>query len=359
VPTAVYRQEIPKVSGSGPADDAPMETKHEQFWRGRDVLVTGGAGFIGSHLAENLDRKGARVRVLDNFESGSQSNLAGFQADFRRGDLFDRDTCEESCGGIDVVFNLAAKVAGVGYNVGHQADMFYRNSVLNLNMLEAARRKDVDRYVVVSSACVYEREATVPTVEEHGFNGDPEPTNLGYGWAKRLAEVQARVYADQYGMKISIVRPYNTYGPRDHFDDVNGHVIPTLIRKIWTADKEVNVWGNGQQRRSFVYIDDLVRGLLLSPELHPVPDPVNIGSDEEASIGEVVKTLVRISGKRLQVRFDESKPSGQNRRLPDLSKARKLLGYSPKVSLEEGLANTVRWYESHRGARRVAPVASR
>ncbi len=359
MPTVAHRQGIPNVGSSGPEDDAPMEEKHEQFWRGRDVLVTGGAGFIGSHLAESLDRKGARVRVLDNFESGSQSNLAGFQSDFRRGDLLDRDTCEESCDGIDVVFNLAAKVAGVGYNVGHQADMFYRNSVLNLNMLEAARRKDVDRYVVVSSACVYEREAPVPTVEEDGFTGDPEPTNLGYGWAKRLAEVQARVYADQYGMKISIVRPYNTYGPRDHFDDANGHVIPTLIRKVWTADKEVNVWGNGQQRRSFVYVDDLVRGLLLSPELHPVPDPVNIGSDEEASSGEVVKTLIRISGKQLQLRFDESKPSGQNRRLPDLSKARKLLGYSPKVSLEEGLANTVRWYESHWGARRVAPEASR
>lgn len=320
--------------------------KHD-FWKDRSLLVTGGAGFIGSHLTERLLNLGPRVLVVDNLENGSMSNLSGFQVNFMQEDLHEQQACERACEGVDVVYNAAAKVAGVGYNVEHPGEMFYRNAALNLNMLEAARKKDVGHYVVVSSACVYEREAPTPTPESHGFVGSPEPTNIGYGWAKRFAEVQARVYAAEYGMKISIVRPYNAYGPRDHFDPVRGHVIPTLIQRICSAESEVVVWGDGRQERSFVYVDDLVRGLILSAERYSGPDPVNIGSDEEVSIADLVKMIIEISGKRLRVRFDESKPSGQPRRLPDLTKARILLGYSPNVTLYEGLMRTVQWYVEH------------
>ena len=316
------------------------------FWKDKMVLVPGGAGFIGSHLIENLLRLHAEVRVIDNLENGSKSNLPA-QTELIANDLFDMSACEAACEGIDIIINSAAKVAGVGYNVQHPGEMFYRNAQLNLNMLEAARRHDVDRYVVISSACVYERTPPIPTPESHGFVGDPEPTNFGYGWAKRVAEVQARAYADEYGMKISIVRPYNTYGPRDHFETDQSHVIPTLIRKVYSGANQLVVWGDGSQKRSFVFVSDLVQGLLLTAERYPIADPINIGNDEEVSIGNLVQLILKASGKQLAVLFDPSKPSGQLRRCPDLQRAKDRLGYSPRVSTRDGVRRTVEWYRDN------------
>ena len=313
------------------------------FWRDKMVLVPGGAGFIGSHLIENLIKLHAKVRVIDNLENGSKSNLPA-QTELIPNDLFDMSACEAACEGIDIIINSAAKVAGVGYNVRHHGEMFYKNAQLNLNMLEAARRRGIDRYVVISSACVYESTPPIPTPESHGFVGDPEPTNFGYGWAKRVAEVQARAYADEYGMKISIVRPYNTYGPRDHFETDKAHVIPALIRKVYSGTKELVVWGDGSQKRSFVFVSDLVQGLLLAAERYPMADPINIGSGEEVSIGNLVQLILEASGKQLAVIFDPSRPSGQLRRCPDLQRAKDLLGYSPRVSTREGVRRTVEWY---------------
>ena len=322
------------------------EVPSNNFWRDKLVLVPGGAGFIGSHLVESLVQQHARVRVVDNLENGSRLNLPA-EADLVTDDLFDFRACEAACKGIDMVINAAARVAGVGYNVQHPGEMFYKNAQLNLNMLEAARRQDVDRYVVVSSACVYERTPPIPTPETHGFIGDPEPTNLGYGWAKRVAEVQARVYAEEYGMRISIVRPYNTYGPRDHFETDKGHVIPTLIQKVYSGASELIVWGDGSQKRSFLFVSDLVQGLVLAAEHYPIADPVNIGNDEEVSIAELVRIILEASGRELAVRFDPLKPSGQLRRCPNLDKARRILGYSPKVGIREGVRKTIHWYQEH------------
>ena len=316
------------------------------FWKDKKVLVPGGAGFIGSHLIENLLKLHAKVRVIDNLENGSKSNLPA-QTELIAHDLFDMSACEAACEGIDIIINSAAKVAGVGYNVQHSGEMFYRNAQLNLNMLEAARRHDVDRYVVISSACVYERTPPIPTPESHGFVGDPEPTNFGYGWAKRVAEVQARAYADEYGMKISIVRPYNTYGPRDHFETDQAHVIPTLIRKVYSGANQLVVWGDGSQKRSFVFVSDLVQGLLLTAERYPIADPINIGNDEEVSIGNLVQLILKASGKQLAVLFDPSKPSGQLRRCPDLQRAKDRLGYSPRISTRDGVRRTVEWYRDN------------
>ena len=324
--------------------DSGASTK---FWTDKKVLVTGGAGFIGGHLVERLLDLGASVSVADNIRSGHLSRPRDERVRFLSDDLLEPESCQLACHEIDVVFNAAAKVAGVGYNSAHPGEMFYRNSVINLNMLDAARKSDVARFVVFSSACVYQHDAPVPTSEENGFIGDPEPTNFGYGWAKRLAEVQARAYASEYGMKISIIRPYNSYGPWDHFDDSAGHVIPNLIRKINSDPGELVVWGSGKQRRSFVYVSDLVEGLVLSPERYPIPDPVNVGSEEETTIAELTDMIMRLSGQRIPVKFDLTKPEGQLRRKPDLQKARKLLGYSPKVPLEQGLSLTLNWYGKH------------
>ena len=243
----------------------------------------------------------------------------------------------------EVVMHLGAKLTGIGYNVAHSGDMFYQNSVVNLQMLEAARLEGVERYLCVSSACVYRRTAPVPTPEDEGFLDDPEPTNFGYGWSKRLAEVQARAYAMEYPMQIGIVRPYNAYGPRDDFDWDTSHVIPATIRKVLEHDKVV-VWGDGSQLRTFVHVRDVAHGMMLAIERHPQPDPINLSSDELVSVKDLVLLIRRLSGRDVPVEFDTSKPSGQAVRMADLSKARHLIGYEPQVSLEEGLAETIDWY---------------
>jgi nucleoside-diphosphate-sugar epimerase len=225
--------------------------------------------------------------------------------------------------------------------------MFRSNALLNLNVLEAVRKKDVEGCLIVSSACVYPRNSLIPTPETEGFKDDPEPSNFGYGWAKRLAEVQARSYFEEYGMRIAIVRPYNTYGPRDHFESQTGHVIPSLIRRVFDEEDPLVVWGNGDQSRAFVYVTDVVEGMLLATEKYPLADPVNIGSAEETKIRDLASLVLESSGKELEIVFDSDKPSGQDRRCPDLRKAQERLGYAPKVGLARGLVETVSWYRQH------------
>lgn len=315
------------------------------FWPGKKVLVVGGTGFIGSHLVEMLVAAGAQVRVIGRLRKGSLDNLAAVCQDieFVAGDVSDLNVARQAAARQDIVMHLGAKLTGIGYNVVHSGDMFYQNALVNLQMMEAARLENVERYLCVSSACVYRRAAPVPTHEDEGFADDPEPTNFGYGWAKRLAEVQARAYAMEYPMQIAVVRPYNAYGPRDDFDWGTSHVIPATIRKVFEHDRVV-VWGDGSQLRTFVHARDVARGMMLAIERYPQPDPINLSSDELISIRDLVMMVRRLSGRDVPVEFDTSKPSGQTVRQADLSKARALLGYEPQVSLEEGLAETIEWY---------------
>ncbi|OGW18246.1 MAG: hypothetical protein A3G93_15235 [Nitrospinae bacterium RIFCSPLOWO2_12_FULL_45_22] len=324
------------------------------YWDKKRVLVTGGAGFIGSHLVEMLVEEGARVKVVDNLSRGEPKNLDDCREkiDFIKGDLSHFALCEEVCTKIDVVMHLAAKVAGVGYNLRHPGTMFYANVLINTNMLGAARKARVKRFLCVSSACVYTRHCSIPTPESEGFQGDPEPTNFGYGWSKRIAEIQARCYSEEFGMEIAIVRPYNAYGPRDDFDLDVAHVIPALIRKVMEEQDPLVVWGDGEQTRAFVYVSDLVRGMMLAAEKYPKADPLNIGTEEEVKIKDLVELILSISGKRPRVIFDPQKPAGQPRRNADISKAKKLIGYEPQVSLKEGLEKTIEWYRSQ-GRKRI------
>lgn len=318
------------------------------FWPGKKVLVTGGTGFIGSHLVEMLVAAGARVRVIGRLQKGSLENLAAVRAEIEllTGDISQLEVGRQAARGQEIVMHLGAKLTGIGYNVVHSGDMFYQNAIVNLQMMEAARLENVDRYLCVSSACVYRRTAPVPTGEGEGFLDDPEPTNFGYGWAKRLAEVQARAYAMEYPMQIALVRPYNAYGPRDDFDWDTSHVIPATIRKVFEHDRVV-VWGDGSQLRTFVHARDVARGMMLAVEHHPQPDPINLSSDELVSVRDLVLMIRRLSGRDVPVDFDTSKPSGQAIRGADLSKAQALLGYRPQVSLEDGLAETIEWYRRH------------
>ena len=316
------------------------------FYKDKNVLVTGGNGFVGSFVVERLLKEGANVSVVSRTQKKFLSHVEN-DVKFVKGDLLNRDDALKACKDQDFVFHLASKVAGIGYNIEHSGTMMTENSIMSLNMLDAARKSNVERYQYISSTCVYPREASIPTPEGEGMLGDPELSNLGYGWAKRVGELQAKMYAKEFGMKVSIIRPMNAYGPRDDFDPETSHVIPALIRKIINAKTEVSIWGSGNQTRSFVYVDDVARGMLIALEKLTAPDPINIGTDEEIKIKDLVSMIVNITGRNdLQIKYDKTKPEGQLRKTADTKKAEELIQYKPKYSLEEGLKHTIDWYRS-------------
>jgi nucleoside-diphosphate-sugar epimerase len=328
------------------------EGGHAKYWRGKRVLVTGGAGFLGSHLVEYLVEDGADVAVVDNLERGRLENLSAVIGDIRfiNADLRDPTVCDVVMAGQEVVVNMAAKVTGIQYNINHHGDMFTQNMLICANTLEAARRQGVQRYTCVSTACIYPHDAKVPTPEEEGERGTPEPTNEGYGWAKRMAERQARYYASEYGMEIAICRPFNAYGDRDYYDEATSHVIPALIKKVLDGEGPVVVWGSGEQSRAFVHARDFAKGIQLVTEMYAEADPVNIGHDQETTIRELLEKILEMTGKRPRVVYDTSRPEGYRRRAADTTKLRRVTGgFVPRVSLEEGLAEMIRWYESLAG----------
>lgn len=319
------------------------------FWKKKKVLVTGGAGFIGSQLVERLIKRGSEVTVFDNLQNGSLKNLENAKGKFMfiKGDCRDKETAEKICRRKDIVMNLAARVGGIEYNRTHQGTMLQDNLMISTVMLEAARKANVERFLVVSSACVYSRNCSVPTPEAEGFLDEPEPTNGGYGWAKRMSEKLGMYYANEFNMKIGIVRPYNCYGPRDHFDPNVSHVIPALIKRVIDGENPVIVWGTGRQTRAFLYVEDLAEGLILAIERYPSPDPINLGTDEEVLIKELIEKIIKINGINSKVVFDTSKPDGSPRRNSNNKKARKILGFVAKTKLDEGLKKTIDWYKKN------------
>ncbi|HVA67206.1 MAG TPA: NAD-dependent epimerase/dehydratase family protein [Elusimicrobiota bacterium] len=314
------------------------------FWRGTPVLVTGGAGFVGSHLVEQLAALGARVRVPHR-PGDSLDFLGAVRAriDLVQGDLKDLEFCRKAARGQKTVMNLAAVVGGIEYNIAHPASIFRDNLGIFMNVLEAARLEKVERFLTVSSACVYPRFCSLPTPEEEGFKDVPEPTNQGYGWAKRMEEFLSAGYAQEFGMKIAVARPYNAYGPRDNFDPKSSHVIAALVRRVVEGENPLKVWGNGDNSRSFLYVKDFARGLILTAEKYPEADAVNLGAGEEIRIGDLVRLICRLAGAAPKIVFDSSMPTGQPRRRCDTQKAERVLGFKAEYSLEQGLKETIAW----------------
>lgn len=323
---------------------------NRNFWSGKKVLVTGGTGFIGSHVVEMLVPAGARITVLDRMSSGVIKNIAYLKKSvkFIRGDCANLQDALRACRKQDIVMNLAARVGGIEYNLAHQGTMLHDNLMIASTMLNAAQKAGVKRFLVVSSACVYPHDAKIPTPESEGFRDEPEITNSGYGWAKRMAELLGMYYAEEFGMKVVIVRPYNAYGPRDDFNPDRSHVIPALIKRVLDGENPIRVWGSGKQTRAFLYVEDLARGMIRAVEKCPVADPVNIGTDEEISVAALISKIIRISGKKTTVTFDTSKPDGSPRRNSDNSKAKKAIGFTAKIHLDEGLKKTIEWYRKNK-----------
>ena len=320
----------------------------KSFWKNKHVLVTGGTGFIGSHVVERLIPLGANVTVLDTIHDGHIKNIEYLKkkVTFLNGDCTDLKTARKACKRQDVVMNLAAHVGGIEYNRLHKATMLRDNLLIASTMLEAARLEHVERFLVVSSACVYPRDVTIPTVENEGFKNEPEPTNGGYGWAKRMAEKLGMYYAEEFGMKIGIVRPYNAYGPRDHFNLTSSHVIPALVKRILDGENPLIVWGTGKQTRAFLYVDDLAIAMINAIEKYATPDPINLGTDEEISIKNLVEMIINITNKQTKVIFDAKKPDGSPRRNSDNTKAKKIIKFKPKTNLQQGLRKTIDWYQN-------------
>jgi len=319
-----------------------------EFWKAKRVLVAGGAGFVGSHLVEQLVEDEAQVTVADNLESGTLDNLKAVMDRIRfiRGDLTHREFCEQVTREQDIVMNLAARAYGIGYSCGHQGEMLTVNTLINLHLLEAARKNGAPRFLLVSSSCVYPDDAAVPTPELDAFTGWPEGANAGYGWSKRMAELQAKYYAAEHGMQIAIVRPFNAYGGRYRWQGGSSHVIPSLVKKVMDGENPVVVWGSGDQERNFLHVRDFAWGMKLLTERYATAEPVNLGLEETVSLKQLVYTILRVSGKEgVRVEFDRTKPEGRPVKSADSQKLRVIAPeFRSRVSLEDGMKEMIAWY---------------
>lgn len=323
------------------------------FFREKKVLVTGGAGFVGSHVVDGLIKLGARVTVpirkttqLHNI-SQTKNEITLLEAD-----LFDRESVDQVTKGQEIVIHLAsAKLGGIGYSMRHHGSIFRDNLLSFINLLDSARCEKVSRLVFVSSACVYPRDAKTPISEDESFKDAPEPTNAGFGWSKLMNEYMALEFEKEYGMNIGIVRPFNMYGPRDNFFSEHNHAIPGLVTRLYNGENPLKVWGTGKQTRSFLHVKDCARGILQMCAHTDVKGPLNLGSSEEISIKELAELIVELSGIKANIIFDTSKPDGQPRRVCDSTKASKILDFQPDIPFREGMKQTLEWYNDERKRR--------
>jgi len=320
--------------------------------------VTGGGGFIGHHLVKYLKGKGYWVRAVDlKFPEYEPSPADEFELlDLRRW-----ANCLSATRGVDEVYNLAANMGGIGFIEAHKAEIMHDNVLINVHMLEAARLNGVTRYLYTSSACVYPgyRQNTpdvTPLKEEDAYPADPED---GYGWEKLFSERQCRHYYEDYGLETRVVRFHNIYGPLGTYDGGREKSPAAICRKVALAEDggEIEIWGDGNQTRSYCYIDDCVEGIfrLMRSGWHK---PLNLGSDRLVTINELVEIVARIAGKRIRKRYDVTKPQGVRGRNSDNTRLREVLGWEPGTPLEEGLEATYRWiYDQLVKAGRVRKIA--
>lgn len=304
-------------------------------WKNSIVLVTGGTGFLGSRVVSMLEKKQVKNIIVPR----SMEN-----------DLRLRENCSEITKNIDVVIHLAAKVGGIGLNQEKPGELFYDNLMMGTNLMEESRKNGVKKFVALGTICSYPKITPLPFNEENIWNGYPEETNAPYGLAKKMLLVQSQAYAQQYNFNSIVVFPTNLYGPNDNFDEKSSHVIPALIKKIFFAKKEgkksIPIWGDGSPSRDFLYVDDAADAIILAAEKYNKQDPINFGTGEEITIKELVDKIQKIMNSNLEIEWETDKPNGQPRRCVSYDRAKKEIGFIPKISLDEGLSRTINWYET-------------
>jgi len=311
-----------------------------EFWADKTVMITGGSGFLGSHLVDELRRRSDAVNVFiprsDRYDLRNRESI--------------RRAFEDS--GADIVIHLAATVGGIGANAANPGRYFYDNAVMGIELIEQARQYGVDKVTILGTICAYPKHTEVPFSEEDLFDGYPEETNAPYGIAKRSLLTQSRAYRDQWGFNSIYLLPVNLYGPRDDFDLETAHVIPAIIRKCIEArergDDTITAWGTGEPTREFLYVKDAADGILDATERYNSSDPVNLGSGNEISIRELVETIAELTGFEGDIEWDTSKPDGQPRRKLDTSRAKARFNWEAVTPFREGLGTTIKWYETHR-----------
>ena len=313
------------------------------FYKNKSVLITGGGGFIGSHLTKYLIKSGANV-TISGYSKQPKNILLLDNCKYIQADLIQYNECKKIVKNFDFIFQVAGISGSIEYSSKHHGTLFTNNALINLNMLRACSQSSIKRYQYLSSVGVYPNKNKI-LKESDGFKDNPVDAHFGYGWAKRLGELQCKLFSEEFGMKISVIRPDNTYGPRDIFDLSQARVIPSLIRKIFDNNL-LYVWGSGNQKRTFVYVKDLVRGMLKGLEKFPKSDPVNISSGREITIKKLVNQIVKLSNKKIKIIYDISKPESSFKRCMDISKAKKILKYQPIWDIEMGLKETIDWYKT-------------
>ena len=312
-----------------------------EFWQGKRTTVTGGAGFLGSHVVEQVKSRGADIVSVVR---SKEYDLRDIEAVRRMLDDLKPD----------VLIHLAGRVGGIGANRAHPAEFFYDNLIMSTQLFHESWRAGVTKFVAVGTVCAYPKFTPVPFKEEDLWEGYPEETNAPYALAKKMLLVQSQAYRQQYGFNSIFLLPVNLYGPGDSFDLNTSHAIPALIRKCLEAkerrENKILVWGTGSASREFLYVEDAAKGILLAAERYNSSEPVNLGSGVEITIKKLVELIAHLTGFEGKIEYDHTKPDGQPRRSLDTSKAERFFGFRAKTPLEDGLKKTIEAYVAARDA---------
>ena len=309
------------------------------FFENKRIVVTGGAGFLGSYITEGLKKRGCEnilVPKIEDYDLVEMKDISRMYDEMKP----------------DVVIHLAAVVGGIGANLEHPGEFFYKNLMMGVQLIEQGRLRNIEKFVAIGTICAYPKFTPVPFKEDDLWNGYPEETNAPYGLAKKMLLVQSQAYRQEYGFNSIFLLPVNLYGPGDNFNPESSHVIPALIKKCVDAIENgkdyIECWGTGNVSREFIYVSDASEGMLLATELYNGTEPVNIGAGFEIKIKDLVEKIAKLTGFEGDIRWDAGKPDGQPRRCLDISRAKELFGFEAKTGFDDGLKATVEWYRENR-----------